>query len=103
MTKAEMKAIAFYIGEDRNAIVKTALDMCPPTPTFNTIRQLALIVAMMIEKSHWGHAGVGFGTETGTGRLFFRAGNDYICISGYNLAYQVKLCTDLLEKQGYFA
>lgn len=103
MTGAEMKAIAFYIGEDRNAIAKTALDMCPPTPAFNTIRQLALIVAMMFEKSHWAHAGVGFGTETGTGRLFFRAGNDYICISGYNLAYQVKLCTDLLEKQGYFA
>lgn len=97
------KAKEVDMGEDRDAIAKTALDMCPPTPEFNPIRQLALIIAMMFEKSHWAHAGVGFGVEIGTGRLFFRAGNDYICISGYNLAYQVKLCADLLEKQGYFA
>lgn len=103
MTEAEMKATAFYMGDDRDAIAKTALDMCPPAPAFNPLRQLALIIAMMFEKSHWAHVGVGFGVETGTGRLFFRAGSDYICISGYNLAYQVKLCTDLLKKQGYFA
>lgn len=101
MTEAEMKAIALYIGE-RDAVTKTALDICPPYHMFDPIRQLALIVAMMFEKSHWAHAGVCFGVETGTGRLFFRVGNDYICISGYNLAYQVKLCADLLEKQGYF-
>lgn len=103
MTEAEMKGIALCMGKGRDAAAKTALDMCPPTLEFYEIRELALIVAMMFEKSHWAHAGVGFGVETGTGRHFFRAGNDYICISGYNLAYQVKLCTDLLEKQGYFA
>ncbi len=103
MTEAEMKATAFYMGGMQDSIAKTALDMCPPTPAFNPIRQLALIVAMMFEKSHWAHAGVWFGATPGTGRLFFRVGDDYVCISGYCLAYQVKLCTDLLEKQGYFA
>ncbi len=102
MTEAEMKATASYMGKDIGEIEKTALDMCPESAEFEKIRPLAFIIAAMFEKSHWAHAGVGFGVDE-CGIHYFRAGNDYICVSGYNVAYQVKLCTDLLEKQGYFA
>lgn len=38
-----------------------------------------------------------------TGNIFFKVGVKEVCMSGYNLAYQVKLCVDLFARCGYFA
>lgn len=96
-------ANVMHFKTKKDAVAKTALDICPPDPVFDPIRQLALIIAMMFEKSQWAHSGVCFEAETGKGRFHFKVGVSSICISGYNLAYQVKLCTQLLEDVGCFA
>ena len=89
--------------EMKTAIHKTELDICPEDcPGLDPVRPLAHIVAEMIERSYWAHSGIAFEMAPGTGHVFFKLGVSSVCVSGYNLAYQVKLCVDLFANCGYF-
>lgn len=89
--------------EVKTAIHKTELDICPDDhPGLDPVRPLAHIIAEMIERSHWAHSGIAFEVSPGIGHIFFKLGVSSVCVSGYNLAYQVKLCVDLFASCGYF-
>ena len=89
--------------EMKTAIHKTELDICPDDrPGLDPVRPLAHIIAEMIERSHWAHSGIAFEVSPGVGHVFFKLGVSSVCVSGYNLAYQVKLCVDLFSSCGYF-
>lgn len=89
--------------EMKTAIRKTELDICPEDrPGLDPVRPLAHIVAEMIERSYWAHSGISFEVTPGIGHVFFKIGESRVCVSGYNLAYQVKLCVDLFAHCGYF-
>lgn len=89
--------------EMKTAIHKTELDICPDDrPGLDPVRPLAHIIAEMIERSHWAHSGITFEVSPGIGHVFFKLGVSRVCVSGYNLAYQVKRCVDLFSSCGYF-
>lgn len=89
--------------EMKTAIRKTELDICPEDhPGLDPVRPLAHIIAEMIERSHWAHSGITFEVSPGIGHVFFKLGVSRVCVSGYNLAYQVKRCVDLFAYCCYF-
>lgn len=97
------------VNKDENkmrfAIIETEGAICPrDDEKLNPVRPLARLAAEMIERSYWAHSGIKFEAAPATGQVFFKVGaSSTVCVSGYNLAYQVKLCVDLLANCGYFA
>lgn len=89
--------------EMETAIHKTELAICPDDhPGLDPVRPLAHIIAEMIERSHWAHSGISFEASPGIGQICFKVGVSEVCVSGYNLAYQVMLCANLFANCGYF-
>lgn len=99
-----MSAVNKDESEMQAATIKTEGTICPRDDgRLNPVRPLARLVAEMIERSYWAHSGIRFEASPATGHVFFKVGaSSSVCVSGYHLAYQVKLCVDLLADCGYF-
>lgn len=66
-----------------------------------SVTPVASTVAEMVVRAHWDPEGFTFRSEGGS--VLFKAGNaGEVNVSGYNFAYQVKLCADAIAEAGYF-
>ena len=66
-----------------------------------SVTPVASTVAEMVVRAHWNPEDFAFRSEGGS--VLFKAGNTgEVNISGYNFAYQVKLCSDAIAEAGYF-
>ena len=80
--------------------METAQDICPEDLNLIPARALSLVIAEIIERSRWAHDNITFDYDGGN--IYFRVGSLKACITGYNFAYQVKICMDLFDAAGYF-
>jgi hypothetical protein len=62
---------------------------------------IASTIGKIIARSRWNPEG--FSMSLDHGSIMFKAGNaGEVNLSGYNFAYQVKLCLDAITEAGYF-
>lgn len=65
------------------------------------VMPIASTLAKIITRSNWNPEDFALRLECGC--IMFKAGkSEEVNISGYNFAYQIKLCLDAIEKAGYF-
>lgn len=66
-----------------------------------SVTPVASTVAEMVVRAHWNQEDFTFRSEGGS-VLFKAGGAGEVNLSGYNFAYQVKLCADAIAEAGYF-
>lgn len=66
-----------------------------------SVTPVASTVAEMVVRAHWNPEDFTFRSE-GSSVLFKAGCAGEVNLSGYNFAYQVKLCADAIAEAGYF-